>query len=169
MSNDHVEKLICDLTDKIHYMVHYENLQLYTQLGIKWKCVHRVLSHDQHEWLKDYIVGNSILRADAKKRKDAFSANLYKIKKNSVFGKQMENVRNRVDTVLIKHKIKDGESYSGLDKYPKLCSHPTYKRTTMFNENLVAVDRNKKFITLDKPINNGIIILGLSKYLMYDF
>ena len=49
--------------------------------------------------VKDYIVGNSVLRADAKKRKDAFSANLYKIKNNSVFGKQMENVRNRVDIV----------------------------------------------------------------------
>ena len=87
-----------------------------------------------------------------KKRKDTFSANLYKIKNNSVFGKQMENVRNRVDIVLIKNKIKDDESYSGLDKYLKLCSHPTYKRTTIFNENLVAFHRNKKYITLDKPI-----------------
>ena len=62
-------------------MVHYKNLQLYLQLGMKLKCVHRVLSYNQHEWLKDYIVGNSVLRADVKKRKDAFSANLYKIKK----------------------------------------------------------------------------------------
>ena len=48
-------------------MVHYKNLQLYLQLGMKLKCVHRVLSYNQHEWLKDYIVGNSVLRADAKK------------------------------------------------------------------------------------------------------
>ena len=39
----------------------------------------------------------------------------------------------------------------------------------MFNENLVAVHRNKKYITLDKPISNGMIILELSKYLMYYF
>ena len=51
---------------------------------MKLKCGHRVLSYNQHEWLKDYIVGNSFLRADAKKRKDVFSANLYKIKNNSV-------------------------------------------------------------------------------------
>ena len=100
ISNDHVEKLICDLTDKKHYMVHYKNLQLYLQLGIKLKCVRRVPPYNQHEWVKDYIVGNSVLRADAKKRKDTLSANLYKIKNNSVFGKQMENVRNRVDIVL---------------------------------------------------------------------
>ena len=41
-----------------------------------------------------------------KKRKDVFSANLYKIKNNSVFGKQMENIRNRVDIVLIKKQDK---------------------------------------------------------------
>ena len=81
----------------------------------------------------------------------------------------MENVRNRVDIVLINNKIKGIESYSGLDKYLKLCSHPTHKRTTIFNENLVAVHRNKKYITLDKTIINGMIILELSKYLMYDF
>ena len=80
-------------------MVHYKNSQLYLQLGMKLNCVHRVLSYNQHEWLKDYIVGNSVLRTDAKNRKDAFSPNLYKIKNNSVFGKQMENVRNRVDIV----------------------------------------------------------------------
>ena len=43
----------------------------------------------------------------------------------------MENVRNIIDIFLIKHKIKDDESYSGLNKYLKLCSHPTYKRTTI--------------------------------------
>ena len=128
-------------------MTHYENLQLCLQLGMKLKCVHRVRSYNQHEWLNDYIVGNSILRADAKKRKDAFSANLYKIKNNSVFSKQMEYVRNRVDIVLMKHKIKDNESYSGLNKHNNLCSHPTYKRTTVFNENLVTAHRNKKYDT----------------------
>ena len=40
----------------------------------------------------------------------------------------------------------------------KLCSHPTYKRNTIFNENLVAVHR-KKYITLDTPIINGMLIL----------
>ena len=64
-SHEHVEKLICDLTDKNHYVVHYKDLQLYLQLGMKLKCVHRVFSYNQHE-LKDYIVGNSVLRADAK-------------------------------------------------------------------------------------------------------
>ena len=77
ISNYHVEKLICDLTDKKHYMVHYKNLQLYLQLGMKLKCVHRVLSYNQHEWLKDYSVGNSFLRADAKKNVKMHSVQTY--------------------------------------------------------------------------------------------
>ena len=39
----------------------------------------------------------------------------------------------------------------------------------IFIENLFAAHRNKKYITLGKPIINGMIILELSKYLMYDF
>ena len=54
-------------------------------------------------------------------------------------------------------------------KYVKLLSHPTFKRRTIFNENLVAVHRHKRRVVLDKPIINGMIILDLSKYLMYDF
>ena len=42
-------------------------------------------------------------------------------------------------------------------------------RTTIFNENLVAVHRNKKYITLHEPIVNGMIILEPSKSLMYIF
>ena len=36
-------------------------------------------------WMvKRYVVGNSVLRTNAKKRKNAFSANLHEIKNNSV-------------------------------------------------------------------------------------
>jgi len=47
-------------------------------------------------------------------------------------------------------------------------SHPSYKTTTIFNENLVAVDKHKKEVKLDKPIINRMIILDLSKMLMYE-
>ncbi len=48
--------------------------------------------------------------------KTFFAANIYKIKNNGVFGKQMENVRNRVDVRLVKDDSK---------KYVKMLSHPT--------------------------------------------
>ena len=94
------------------------------------------------------------------KPKDDFMANVLKINNNGVFGKQMENVRNRVEIELVKSNEK---------RYIKVLSQPTFKRRTIFSENLVAVHKNKKEIKLDKPLINGLIILELSKYLMYDF
>jgi len=163
IADDQVEKLITDLSDKNNYTLHYKNLQLYLQLGMKLIKINKCLSYNSEAWLKDYIVDNSLLRQKAKANKDAFKANIYKIKNNGVFGKQMENVRNRVDVKLCKKKDDNDK------KYVKLLSHPTYKRRTIFNENLVAVHRHKRRIVLDKPIINGMIILDLSKYLMYDF
>ena len=160
ITKDTVEKLIVDLTDKDNYTLHFKNLQLYLQLGMKLKKVHKVLSYNAEAWLKDYIVKNSELRQQAKSIKDDFKANTLKINNNGVFGKQMENVRNRVDIELVKENK---------ERYLKVLSHPTFKRRTIFDENLVAVHKNKKEIKLDKPILNGMIILDLSKYLMYDF
>lgn len=42
-----VKKLISTLADKEKYVLHYRNLLLYTDLGLKVKKVHRVLEFDQ--------------------------------------------------------------------------------------------------------------------------
>ena len=47
-----VNKLIPTLRDKEEYVLHYRNLQLYLDLGLKTKKVHRVLEFDQFPWLK---------------------------------------------------------------------------------------------------------------------
>ena len=77
----------------------------------------------------------------------------------SVFGKTMENIRNRVDIKL----CSDGE------KTEKLMAKPTFEHANIFAENLVAIHMRKTKIVFNKPIYIGMSILDISKDCMYDF
>lgn len=48
------KKLIPSLKDKKNYVVHYRNLQLYVELGMKVSKIHRILGFHQQAWLKTY-------------------------------------------------------------------------------------------------------------------
>ena len=151
-----VHKLIPTLSNKEKYVLHYRNLQMYIDLGLKLKKIHRVLEFDQSPWLKQYIDFNTQKRSQAK---NAFEKDFFKLMNNSVFGKTMENIRKRVDVRL----ITDGK------KLLKMSSKPTFVCSKIFNENLVAVHKIKEVLTLNRPAYVGMCILDLSKTLMYDF
>ena len=151
-----VHKLIPTLSNKEKYVLHYRNLQLYLDLGLKVKKVHRVLEFNQSPWLKQYINFNTQKRTQAK---NSFEKDFFKLMNNSVFGKTMENIRKRVDVRLITDE----------KKLLKMASKPTYVSSKIFNENLVAVHKIKETLTLNRPAYVGMCILDLSKTLMYDF
>ena len=78
---------------------------------------------------------------------------------NSVFGKTLENIRNRVDIRLISS-----------DKIAqKLAAKRSYDQCTIFDENLIAVHMKKTKLYFNKPVYLGMSILDLSKSFMYDF
>ena len=151
-----VHKLIPTLNNKEKYVLHYRNLQLYTDLGLKVTEVHRALEFNQSPWLKQYIDFNTEKRKNAK---NAFEKDFFKLMNNSVFGKTMENIRKRVDVRLVTDE----------KRLLKYCSKPTYVSSKIFNENLVAVHKIKETLTLNRPAYLGMCILDLSKTLMYDF
>ena len=61
---------------------------------------------------------------------------------NSVFGKTMENIRNRVNIKLVTDK----------KKAERLAAKPNFKHCNIFNENLIAIHMKRTFLTLDKPV-----------------
>ena len=151
-----VDKLIPNLMNKERYIIHRDNLLLYESLGLKISKIHRGITFVESPWLKEYIDLNTGLRAKAT---NTFEKDFFKLMNNSVFGKTMENIRNRVDIKLITNE----------KEAKKLISKPNFHHRTIFTENLIAVHMKKTKVYYNKPIYLGLCVLDLSKTLMYDF
>ena len=153
---ENVEKLVTSIEDKEKYVIHISALKQALNHELKLKEVHRVIEFKQEAWLKPYIDMNTRLRTEAK---DDFAKDFFKLMNNSVFGKTMENVRNHSDIKLV----------TANERRKKLVSEPNYYTTKYFSENLLAIEKKKKRVVLNKPIYLGQTILDVSKTLMYDF
>ena len=57
-----VEKLIPNLNDKEKYVLHHENLKLYTRLGLKITKIHKGITFEESDFLKPYIQLNTNMR-----------------------------------------------------------------------------------------------------------
>ena len=151
-----VKKLIPNLRNKNNYVVHYKTLMQYLSLGMELKKIHRGIKFIECDFLKPYIDTNVKLRTQAK---NDFEKDFFKLMNNSVFGKTMENIRNRVNVKL----VNTGEQFK------KLAAKPNYESRKIFNENLVSVHMKKTSLTMNKPVYLGMSILDLSKTVMFDF
>ena len=148
-----IGKLCTSFNDKINYPINYRLLKLYIQLGLEIK-VNRVLQFDQSNFMKSYIMKNTNERKNAK---NDFEKDFYKLMNNSVYGKTMENVRNRINFKLVSS-----------EKEALSCRNQKQK-FTIFNENLVGVHLLKTEVKLNKPIFIGQCVLDESKFIMQDF
>ena len=151
-----VNKLTPNLRNKTKYILHHRNLGLYLSLGLRLTKIHRIIEFKQSKWLAPYITLNTNLRTEAKNN---FEKDFFKLMNNSVFGKTMENIRNRKDIKLVTSKK------SAL----KLIAKPNFKQRTIFTENLISVHMGKTKLIFNKPVYVGMCILDVSKTLMYDF
>ena len=126
-------------------------------MGLKVTHIHRGIKFVESEWMKPYINKNTNLRAKAKNN---FEKDFFKLMNNSVFGKTMENIRNRVDVKLVNTE----------EKLRKLAAKPNFKGPPkIFSENLISVHMKKTSLTMVKPVYLGMCILDLSKTIMFDF
>ena len=156
MKINKVNKLVPNLRNKTKYILHHRNLGLYLSLGLRLTKIHRIIEFKQSKWLAPYITLNTNLRTEAKNN---FEKDFFKLMNNSVFGKTMENIRNRKDIKLVTSK----------QQALKLIAKPNFKHRTIFTENLISVHMSKTKLVFNKPVYVGMCILDVSKVLMYDF
>ena len=156
ISIGNVKKLVPHLFVKKKYVIHYENLKLYFRPGLKVKKIHRLLELNQSQWLKPYIEFNTQKRIEAQKNNDKDGKTLYKLMNNAIYGKTMENLRNRFNVKLLNNE----------KNYLKSISKPSYMLHKIFDNNLVAIHKSKLSLKLNKPAQIGWCILELRKVLI---
>ena len=156
MKLEKVEKLVANLHDKTEYVIHIKNLKQALDHGLILKKVHRVIKFNEKAWLKPYIDMNTKLR---EKAKNNFEKDFFKLMKNVVSGKNMENVRKHRNIKLVTTERR--RNY--------LVSESNHHTTKFFTENLLVIKMRKTRILMNKPVHLGLSILDLSKTRMYEF
>ena len=106
--------------------------------------------------MKPYIDFNTQLRTKAK---NDVEKDFFKLMKNSVFGKMMENIRKHRNTKLVTTE----------EKYLRTEMKPNFKSGVGFYENLMGSEMGKIKVVMKNPIYLGQAILDLSKIVMYEF
>ena len=148
-------KLLLTQYNKQKYIVHFAVLKFYLSMGLTLDKVHRVIKYKQKAWLKEYIDFNSKKRAESL---NSFDKSFYKLKNNALFGKTMEDVRNR-----IKYHLVTDEA-----KLEKLARSPFFHDRDIITEDLVGVHMLKTKVTLNKPVFVGQAVLDYSKLEMFN-
>ena len=149
-------KLVCDFFDKKKYVVHIKALKEALNHGLILKKVHRVIQFNQKAWLKPYIDMKTKFRTEAK---EDFEKDFFELMNKAVFGKTMENISNHRDIKLVTTDKRRNQ----------LASEPNYHMTKHYSENLTTREMKKTKVELNKPIYLGMLILDISKTLMYEF
>lgn len=147
-------KLIPHLGDRKKYVLHYRCLKFYLEEGMELVKVHRSITFSQRPWLKEFILFTTNLRRNAV---DVFETNLFKLVNNSIFGKSMEQVRNRQDAFIV----------NTVEKAKYYTRRSNFIRFDILGPNCIIVFMQKAQVILNKPIYTALTVLDISKLLMY--
>lgn len=149
-------KLLNTFHPRKNYVLHFKNLKLYLNLGMKLKKIHRVLKFTQKRFIQPFIELCTNARQDSS---TDFEKDQFKKVANSTYGKTIQNVRNYLSVKL-----------STTEKQAlKHTSDPNFKNFVIIDERLVQTNHFTPVILHDRPIFVGFAILELSKHFMYDF
>jgi hypothetical protein len=148
-------KLVATCQNKMNYVVHFKTLKFYLQEGMRILAIHQVVGFRQEAIYKDYIDFNTARRSEAK---NDFDKAYYKQKNCSLFGKSMEDVRNRIKVKLI------GDAFT----YAHYATKPTFAGSIILAPELCIIKHTNDNVNLRSTIAIGATVFHLSKLIMYD-
>jgi len=90
--------LIPNLRDKSRYVLHIRNLKLYMDLGMKVDWIQKVMEFDQKAFLAPYIAFNT---EKCRMARSSFEKDFLNLMSKAVYGKTIEQLRNRVNDKLV--------------------------------------------------------------------
>ena len=93
------KKLLRYWSDKKLYLVHYRMLKFYVRHGMVVDKIHEINSFKQSKWLEKYI---NFCTQKRNQVVNDFEKDFYNLLNNAFYGKNMENVRNRLKIEFIK-------------------------------------------------------------------
>ena len=127
ISIGNVKKLVANLFDK-KVRASLRQLTTFLEARIKSKKVHCILEFNQSQCLNPYTEFNTKKRIKAEINGAKDGKVFYKSKKNAVYGKTMEKVRNRINVQLVN----------------KACTwKPSYMSHKIFDNNLLLHGKAK--------------------------
>ena len=134
-------KLMCDVTNKQKYKMHYKVFKFYISMGMKITKIHCVYRFKQDNWLEKYIDHNTKKRTVAKTN---FEKDLCKLMNNAFFGKTVENLGDRTNLDFIDHskfeqiiKRQFKLSFKGIvDHYHSFSVYKYDKEKTLFDKSI---------------------------------
>ena len=107
-----------------------------------------MIQFEQSCWMKPYIELYIEKRKEAAWIGNKVGKDLFKLFNNAVFGKTMENLRKGINFEIVT-----------LRKLAlKRIAKPNFKRTKLFQEDLVGIHMTKPVLVLNRPIQVGFVI-----------
>ena len=148
-------KLVSSFLPRTKYVVHAANLALYLELGMELTHIHRVMTFEQSDFLRQYIDLCTRKRSEAK---TTFKKNLFKLFSNSCFGKFIEDSRKYLCCEIVTDKT----------KFEKLAESPRFNSFKVISQSgVVAVFLRPRTLVARQAWAIGFTILERSKDIIY--
>ena len=147
------EKLVPNFHPKELYVVYWKNLNYYVSKGLRVTAIHRAVSFTESAWLRPYVELNTRLRHGAKSTQER---DLFKLLNNALYGKTIENLKNRSDIILTR----------SAEEFTRQSDRPHCRNAKLFTATLGAVDLRKTKVMINRPFSAGFVVLDVSKLLM---